>query len=282
MGIVKDLLVLIFALIFSFLIVENDSSFLILIIPFSLIIFRCIYLHKKLIKQRKYFVETLNHDLKVSTLAQIRGLELLQKNGHSSELISDIQDSCKFTLEMISMLLNAYRYENGEEVLKYERFDFREVLQDVFVEIFNHAKDRGVNILSPNSQKMYLDADKTCIFKLMLSLLSTAIFNSDRNSEITVSVDKKTYNYEVSVEYWGTPLTEEECRRMFSNSPRFSTVGHGIRMFLCKKIIEFHGGTIRVSNNGGKRNSFTFVIPFSFNRIGAKSLSISTLQPFIS
>ncbi len=43
-------------------------------------------------------------------------------------------------------------------------------------------------------------------------------------------------NLEVSITYSGNPLSEEECRRMFSNNPRFSTVGHGIKMYMCKKL----------------------------------------------
>ena len=33
-------------------------------------------------------------------------------------------------------------------------------------------------------------------------------------------------------------VANEEYKRMFALSPAYSTVGHGIQMFLCKKIIE--------------------------------------------
>ncbi len=71
-----------------------------------------------LFSQRENFIKTLSHDIRVSTLAQIRGLDLLQSKYSQEELITDINESCKYSLDMINMLLNTYRYENGEQVFK--------------------------------------------------------------------------------------------------------------------------------------------------------------------
>ena len=56
-------------------------------------------------------------------------------------------------------------------------------------------------------------------------------------------------------------LTEEERKRMFLKNPRFSTVGHGIKMYLCKKIIDFHKGQIYVNQYKNNLVSFSFKIP---------------------
>ena len=58
-------------------------------------------------KQKEYFIETLVHDLKVPTLAQYRGLELLENevvgnlSEEQKELVSQIKYSCKYILDMI-------------------------------------------------------------------------------------------------------------------------------------------------------------------------------------
>ena len=66
---------------------------------------------------------------------------------------------------------------------------------------------------------------------------------------------------------------------MFSKNSGFSTVGHGIKMLLCKKIIDFHKGKIFVKNNGKDINSFTFTIPCKEISITTKSTILSTLEP---
>ena len=75
---------------------------------------------KEIERQKEYFIETLIHDLKVPTIAQLRGLELLQKgtfgiiNNDQKEILNNITDSCQYILTMISMVLNTYRFENSK------------------------------------------------------------------------------------------------------------------------------------------------------------------------
>ena len=80
-----------------------------LVAMFLFLIIKYLLLYRDMLKQREYFVETLSHDLRVSTIAQIRGLDLLKKNAlqndNNLELISEIDKSCKFTLDMMTMLL---------------------------------------------------------------------------------------------------------------------------------------------------------------------------------
>ena len=56
-----------------------------LIAMFLFLIIKYILLYQDMLKQREYFIETLSHDLRVSTIAQIRGLELLKKNVSQNE-----------------------------------------------------------------------------------------------------------------------------------------------------------------------------------------------------
>ncbi len=222
-------------------------------------------LKRKLVKQREYFIRVLSHDLRVSTLAQLRGLELLEKllpKAEQKELLSDIDESCRYTLDMISMLLNTFRFENGEQILNYEKINIESLLLSCITQIEKFSNEKSVEILCiKKSPADYLEADRAYITKVLVTLLITAVSNSERGKQILITVFKDGENIGFSLGYQGKSLTEEEYRRMFSDNSNFSTVGHGIRMNFCKKIIEFHKGEIKVLNNGDKINSFTFKIP---------------------
>ena len=90
---------------------------LLLLVLFLIIIFKYIMLYKSMLKERNYLINTLSHDLRVSTIAQIRGLDILQKNYAQEELIQEINNSCHFTLDMINVILNTYRYKKGENFI---------------------------------------------------------------------------------------------------------------------------------------------------------------------
>lgn len=235
-----------------------------LIFLFIYIIYKYVILHQEFVKQREYFIKTLSHDLRVSTLAQIRGLEILQKNDLPKplqDLLFDINNSCKYTFDMITMLLDTYRFENGEQVLNYETFNLSEIINDCIHKISNEAKDKNIDFCSNLKNFEAIYADKYGFRKIVSILIRTALYYSEQNNTILIEMQKKNDFTKFSIIYKGKSLSDEECRRMFSNNPRFSTVGHGIRMHLCKKIIDFHKGKIFVKNHSKDINSFTFIIP---------------------
>lgn len=267
MGIAKDLLLnsIFVIMMFTLLILCSNTGTVVLVL---LACFCMITNYAKkyyrarteLIKEREYFINTLSHDIRVSTIAQIRGLELLKNDNSQDELVAEIKESCKYTLDMITMLLNAYRYENGEQILHYEKFLMSDLVNSNCNDLKMFAKEKNVSFKLCCDMNDLVEADKLSISKLMFCLLTTALFNSEKNCEVKILVNRLYNCFEVSLTYQGVPLTDEESRRMFLEGSNFSTVGHGIRMHFCKKILDFHGGNLRVSNNG-KINSFTFTLP---------------------
>ena len=107
---------------------------------------------KEIENQREYFIKTLIHDMKVPTIAQLRGMELLEKgilgniNDEQRSLISEIMGSCNYVLEMISNVLSAYRLENGEKKLVMQRFRVEELLRECAKEV--RAKGRSFSFPS--------------------------------------------------------------------------------------------------------------------------------------
>lgn len=233
----------------------------------------------KLIKvqkqERECYVKTLNHDLRVATLAQIRALDLLYKtcNDEQKDLVEDISDSCKYSLEMISCLLNTYRFDNGEQILKYSIFNLTELLNKSVSNIKDLYSLKDFNFQIEAVPENYIEADREMLSKLLNILLVTSVTNSSVQS-LKVLVKKNKLNYIVSLIYKGNPISEEEYRRMFLNEPSYTTVGNGIRMFFCKKIIDFHGGTIRVLRDKNL-NKFTFTLPLKKTLKSSKELAFN-------
>ena len=174
---------------------------LILVALFLYLIIRNISLYMSLIRQRNYFINTLSHDLRVSALAQIRGLEFLQKNPHyirnNKDLLADINNSCKFSLDMMTMLLNTYKFENGEQVLHYEPVSMLEILDKILSENNVEAENKKIRINHKSLSESKVLVYKFYIEKLFKILISTAIANAYKNSNIEVflssNFEKKIY-----------------------------------------------------------------------------------------
>lgn len=260
--------------------IAKDLLFIILFIFIVIILKKNASLKAELYNQREHFIKTLSHDLRVSTLAQIRGLNILRAQYQEEELFNDLDESCKYSLDMINILLNTYRYENGEQVLNYELFNFSEIVSLCTEKLTKDMQEKSVELKVSSDNPELIYADKAEIVKVLFYLLSTSLYYSNRNSKILVLIRQTQENLEFSITYLGKPLSEEECRRMFLNNPRFSTVGHGIKMYLCKKIIEFHRGQIYVNNCGDGFNSFVFTLPKAKDSSFPETNLTSVVQSF--
>ena len=249
---------------------------------FLIMFYLIIALRRENLKQKDFFIKTLSHDFRVATLAQLRGIEYLSKtkgfDKYQTELINEIDKSCRYSLDMISMLMNSYMFEKGEQVIDYENFLLQEVVCSLVELVKPLIKEKNIKLNMSVDKSLTISADKNLIFKLILNLLTTAISYAEANSTITLASKKNKNICKFFVAYHGKSLSEEECGRMFSNQTHLSTVGHGIKMQLCKKIVDFHKGKISVKNYSKKLNSFTFTIPQKQKFTLSKTLSLSTLQ----
>lgn len=248
-------------------ILDDDGN-----VEYLVVMYENLEAEKEIERQKEYFIETLIHDLKVPTLAQLRGLELMEKgmvgsiNDGQKELILNIKESCNYILTMISMVLNTYRFETEHNSLYYEKFDLSQVIIESFEEASKDAKNKDIQfVYKVTGENTYLEADRNEIKKVVVNLLNNAIVYSSRGENIAVSVESENNNIKFSVTSHGISLSNRECLNLFERTseknPKFSTVGHGISLYLCKKIIDVHNGKIYASTDGNIINTFTFIVP---------------------
>ena len=222
------------------------------------------FYEEKLKTQRECFIEVLNHDIRIPTLAQLRGLEVLKKeqgedfSNEKRDIFLQIENSCKYTLNMISMLINTYRIENKTRTLIYEKFNLAEILFDCFEELSTSAKEKSVTFsyISTGSDTQ-VEADKTELKNVIYNLLLGAINYSRFGEEIKVKIDIEKKHIIFSI------LNSEFAKTLQARNSKekFTTVGHNVEMLLCEKIIECHKGNLFIKTGRNKDSAFAFKIP---------------------
>ena len=218
--------------------------------------------------QREYFTKLLIHDLKVPTIAQLRGMELLSKgilgpvNQSQRELIDEISTSCNYVLEMISTVLNAYRLESGEKQLMFSKFKVKDLLRDSLKEVkgSNHSFRFEVK---PRTLEIF--GDRAALQNVVSTLISSNATTENEEAVFEISVVVKKDEVCFTISRPGIALFESEENLIpfgkLLHNAKFTTVGYGVGLYMCKKIIDLHKGTIYASADGSNVNLITFTIP---------------------
>ena len=118
-------------------------------------------------------------------------------------------------------------------------------------------------------EDIIVEADRDRLSQVIHNLLDNALkFTTDNNQTIFVIVDKKKDKKEkeqaiVSVKDTGEGISKEILPKLFSKfSISNSTTGTGLGLYICKNIIEAHGGNIWAENNSDENGAtFSFILP---------------------
>jgi len=112
-----------------------------------------------------------------------------------------------------------------------------------------------------------LDVDPGRIEQVLGNLLSNALRYGDPASEIRVAVAPRGPEVEVSVENRGPGIAEADLPRLFQRFQRGAALGAkradstGLGLYICRGIVEAHGGRIWAESTPGEATIFRFTLP---------------------
>ena len=232
-------------------------------------------------KMQKEFINVAAHEIKTPIQPIIALSELLQQEeGNNNieknkQLLDIIFRNSKRLKQLTEDLLDVASIESGSFFLNKEKFNLKEMITDVLKEFEQTIQNKN-NIkffleFNDNSE-ISIEADRNRLTQVIHNLLHNAI-KFTKEGSITVIVERKEDNtndkYDeilVSIKDTGTGIHPEVLPKLFT---RFATkspiAGTGLGLFICKNIIEMHGGKIWATNNKekdkGVGSTFTFSLP---------------------
>jgi signal transduction histidine kinase len=164
---------------------------------------------------------------------------------------------------LISDLLDKNKTENGLANLLKNNIDCMRLLQEVLDAMRPLVQEKQINLRTvlPTNAVMSLDRNK--MFQVFSNLINNAIKFTPVGGTIQISLEEYEHEFIFSVDDSGPGLKDKELNKVFEKYWTGNTtdcVGTGLGLFICKTIVEAHGGHIFVENTqGGAR--FRFSIP---------------------
>jgi protein-histidine pros-kinase len=233
---------------------------------------------KRLMEQREDYVATLTHDLKTPILAANRAIKLLvdgdfgELNTAQSQILRTILDSNDGMFNLVRTLLDVYRYESGVKTLDIGEYDLAQFAAQLVEELKPIAEEKKISILTEfPSEPVMVKCDADEIRRVMQNVIDNAFKYTPDGGRVCVTLKREGEQISCSVADNGRGISESDQNQLFQRFWKQGSGGRqyastGLGLYLCRKIVELHGGKIGCTSKLGEGSAFTFTLPLASDK----------------
>ena len=164
-------------------------------------------------------------------------------------------------------MLNMSKIEAGELKLNPKAFDISAEIFNVLLSFEQIIERKHIEISGLDRlHSVTVTADEDMIHQVIYNLVDNAVKFTE-NGTISVFADDDENATLIKVVNTGAGISSEEREKIFERfykvdkSRSYDVKGAGLGLYICKTIVEMHGGSIGCNSEEGKYTEFWFTIP---------------------
>ena len=221
------------------------------------------------------FLSAAAHDLKTPLTTVVAQAQFLERKAtRDPSAPSDLQGLQRIVREaqrlsaLVTDLLDAARMEQGRLVADREPMDLGTLVSAVATRQHHEAHRVDVDVRGA----VVGNYDGRRIEQLLENLIETASKYSPEATPVNVSVWKQDGEARITVQDRGIGIPASDLPRIFERFSRASNVddrkfhGMGLGLYICRGIVEEHGGRIWAESEIGKGSTFHVALPLGEER----------------
>ncbi len=220
------------------------------------------------------FLSGMSHELRTPLHTIIGFTELLREelegplNEKQHRFMEHIHRDSHHLLALINDVLDLSKIEAGRIELKHEQFALLDALEETISSIRPRADAKAIRLeVSAAPATIDLLADRLRVKQILYNLLTNAVKFTPNEGRVSVDIVSLGSFVEISVTDTGVGIASTEHDSVFD---KFYQVGQrqagghegtGLGLAITRRLVEEHGGSIRLSSEPGRGARFTFTIP---------------------
>ena len=222
------------------------------------------------------FVSTASHELR-TPLSIIMGAIRLVLDEIPGKIVEEQRDvlatameSVKRLSRIVNSLLTISKIESGRLDLQKTVVNICELIKDTVSNCESLAQEKGICLdckVPSKSVDICLDPDKTK--EVLINLISNSLKFIPEGGWIKIICTEQDKEVLISIQDSGVGIAKEDIPKLFDKFTQFGRKagpgekGTGLGLAIVKKLVEIHGGKIKVESEVGQGTIFTISLPLT-------------------
>jgi two-component system, sensor histidine kinase and response regulator len=219
----------------------------------------------------RMLLHAVSHDLR----SPLSGMSLLLRsrlNDAGSNIAIDrrtvevMVQSCSRQLQLIESLTATQQFDIKSDSLAIKPLSLPALVQNIIIErlpILNQHRVKVKQLFAADLPLVNADAQQ--LWRVFGNLIDNAVKYNQSGFILTVEAKKEGKMVRCTVADNGAGISPQQCARLFEPYTRGVGVtlrqGLGLGLFICRQIVEAHGGEIGVDSELGKGARFWLTLP---------------------
>ncbi len=230
-------------------------------------------------------VSVASHELR-TPLTSIKGYLWMALNRQKSNLNPKLEqylqrsyDSSERLIDLVNDMLSVSRLEGKRVTLEQKPLNLVEFIPSILDDLMPKALEKGLKLTfeKPKEKIPKANADETRLREIMMNLVGNALKFTEKG-RVWVTVKAVPAHQEgidlpmvqVDVHDTGKGIRESDKEKLFTKFGKLQQGsfvksseegGTGLGLYITKRLVELHGGTVWAEGKPGEGTTFSFTIP---------------------
>ncbi len=206
-------------------------------------------------------VRFLNQDIKKPVLVSKRYAEHLYAKDLDTELAQVLEMQVKQLNDVADNIQITSQYSEEIIILRTIRSSINNILNEFIDRVDSLLTMDNCRIIKKFDDDVDVKIDSKVFFQAFKHLIKNAVESMPEGGNITIETFKKGEEIEISFKDEGTGVSEDISNLIFEPFISSKKDNAGLGLFIVKRIIENHNGTIRFESTINEGSNFIITLP---------------------
>ncbi|MDO4163083.1 MAG: two-component regulator propeller domain-containing protein [Bacteroides sp.] len=242
------------------------------------------------------FFTNITHEFRTPITLIIGPIERALKLSYNPQVIEQlhfVERNSKYLLSLVNQLMDFRKVESGKLEIIKSRHNFLKFINELITPFQVFARERNIELkLYCRISTPEMSYDEEAMHKVFTNLLSNAIKFTPNGGSVSLYIaqfpptaDRQMTLY-ICVSDTGCGIPAEDTERIFNRFyqskgqtryPMYGQASSGIGLYLCKRIVQMHGGDIYAGNNHTTGCSIRILLPMTDEEVHVDPSVVASL-----